>query len=1500
MRGRGLSNSPNWYTSHSCDALDGGLVCFAGKDVLYFLDASKPTNSKFIHSIKFEARVTSVSLNPFSQFQDGKDFHECNISVAIGTENGQVKLWKSSEKVEDSLKFNSDKGNKITSVSWSAANEHDIACCDDSGKIIFYSTSSQDLFSAQFIRSAIITLRCSPHEQGYVAAGYKGGSILIVDYKDGCPKVVYRLRGHDDDVHSIQWCSITSLGKSLHLISGSKDRTVRIWNIHAETSEYCFELPGTNSGKKSDDMNSSRQWLSVHWSKYQPSCIHASNFGGDLLFLDLDDDRNHKMGRWKIFKSAMPHTRSIFTIHSSKLAEDKIISITTSLDRQINIWDLQAHESMSIIPTLGGFVYSLDISPVDNGRLAIGCGDQMLRVWNISSSHDAYQVSMFWQGIRAKILCIAWHPVKEGLIAYGTDEGRVGIYNILQNKPQISKTYHRDSVYNLQWGPEFPSKSDDSSNIKFSLFSCGDGVVYQHDPINFQSDAVNVDKMILNHRNVSKKRTDIAWKPDWSALALGNDDGSIEIFHAASGSLLCEILVHNKLIQCLKWHPMYTSVSGSEKSPHHCWLAASSNNKDIHVFDLNQIFTDKEREEKIVVNSSTVKLVGHTLRVPYISWSPHSEALLVSSSYDNSVQVWDVKKSEPLANFRGHIARVFCAVWNPLDPNEIISGSEDATLQFWKISEQTNKVPPNKSCGAKNKKKKKKDRSHQFRVNSIPNTIERSSPDDPMDVEKICLSHDVESESRNFEIVSESHEQKLDEKTDFIFEHSKETNEIQNVHPDKQANDIFIPHDEQKNLNINFLSNDDHQFHNKDVAGLDQKPDDGEFNKLTSSTKSRKKSSMKSILPVSSSFDNRGKLEVDEDCLFLLQSIYDYKGADNMKNSVPALGTYLEQDDVLHILNDEANYHETNDNIDFKLQLEIWKGNIGGALRYAARHQKLNDWLVSLAPLGSQALWHEMCKLYAEQLLKNGEYRKSVSYFLAIHEIYMAIDVLKKHVSFREAVVLAKSRFPSQCQFVQQLIAEWALYTEKTGQFESSAKCYLSIRQPLKAIQVLSKRSDAYSSRVAAHIAASSNYEDLVAVYVQKCIKDSLLKNDWDLASRICRELSEVRRSGPKGIYNYFFEFQVDEIFVKSHKWLIQSLDKLVLKEESKDIEYQSFSHFFSEMELSNVQKQAFSSSVLKYNDELIPSTNEELCYKISVKLVSRKLMNNEEEADLLFLRVEVASILSREISELSLIEKSLLSFYVVCIMETAISVSDRKLVYKLSEIFFHEDFTYKQLYHHELCAIEELISSKQVESLQTTQNSENSYLNITDNIVSESEIIECKEISSTCASSDNCEDKLSKLSKSDLTDIEKRICCDENNDDDWRLYIFYYSTFKNSNLNLSIIKSRQSLLQERIHNLEENFPMVGIQVAFYLATYFIPDTIDKMCFPDPYLCISSLSSSLVEWMSYEDSAQLIKTKLNHVLEWCKKFAIRKEDSEIVLQINNILLSANDESNDII
>ena len=61
----------------------------------------------------------------------------------------------------------------------------------------------------------------------------------------------------------------------------------------------------------------------------------------------------------------------------------------------------------------------------------------------------------------------------------------------------------------------------------------------------------------------------------------------------------------------------------------------------------------------------------------------------------NSLQkVWDVKKCQPLSNYRGHSGRLFCVQWSMTHPDMIYSGADDFSVHAWKPSSQEYSVPP--------------------------------------------------------------------------------------------------------------------------------------------------------------------------------------------------------------------------------------------------------------------------------------------------------------------------------------------------------------------------------------------------------------------------------------------------------------------------------------------------------------------------------------------------------------------------------------------------------------------------------------------------------------------------------------------------------------------------------------------------------------------------------------------------------------------------------------
>lgn len=103
----------------------------------------------------------------------------------------------------------------------------------------------------------------------------------------------------------------------------------------------------------------------------------------------------------------------------------------------------------------------------DPTKLAIGLGDKSIRLWDISeatsreseaadeedqpagstTNKNPYRTVLLWKGLQAKVSCVrlsrltmnpinlpkgnqvAWHPASIGILAYGMDDGRVGVYN---------------------------------------------------------------------------------------------------------------------------------------------------------------------------------------------------------------------------------------------------------------------------------------------------------------------------------------------------------------------------------------------------------------------------------------------------------------------------------------------------------------------------------------------------------------------------------------------------------------------------------------------------------------------------------------------------------------------------------------------------------------------------------------------------------------------------------------------------------------------------------------------------------------------------------------------------------------------------------------------------------------------------------------------------------------------------------------------------------------
>ncbi|NXD22267.1 GEMI5 protein, partial [Spelaeornis formosus] len=1089
---RALPASPNWYSSRCSDASsDGRLFGFAARHRVCLLDVAGAAPAFHGELIGHTDRISGFAFCR-SPGQSGL--------CASGSDDGSVKVWDSGslcEVLEYSLHQNA-----ISALHWSPLVKDLIVSGDEKGVIVCYWHNRND--SQQFFPEprTVFCLTCSPHHENLVAIGYKDGMVVIIDISRK-REVVHRLRGHEDEIHCLAWCPVpgeerfpawqdelqeegrvpngeltqdTATKKGCYLASGSKDQTLRIWSCTRGRSVMTLKLPPTKRrGGAVDPAIKERIWLTVHWPAGRPSEIVSSGFGGELLLWNLTQPGKRK---WTLLGSSegQNHSRIVFNLSSVKHQDqERLFSI--SMDRDVKCWDLSTLDCIWTMPSLGGFVYSLAFSPVDPGCLAIGVGDSMIRVWNTLSMNNIYDVKTFWQSIKSKVTALSWHPNKEGSLAFGTDDGKVGIFDTLsssaKNKPpQISSTYHKKTVYTLAWGPPTPplTSGEESEQPSVTLYSCaGEGIIFQHNPWKLNGEANDINKVIRDTNSIKHKlpaRTEISWKPDGKLLALGNEDGSIEIFQAPNLKLLCTIQQHHKLINAIRWHHEHGT------QPELSYLIASGSiNAIIYVHNLKSV-VENSSENPLTITEPFRTLAGHTAKITSLSWSPHHEGRLVSACYDGTAQVWDVLKEEPLCNYRGHQGRLLSVQWSPVDSDCVYTGADDFSVHKWHISKQEHTRPPQ---GKKSIELEKK-RSTQPKVKAK----KKKKPVGKRDANDAMNGDDSMKEMLLEENGESDHEGEKDAQEAALTDNVSVT----------VSRDTSLPACDYSSFSLPKLSV------TQKAAPVKKDPP----KEKPTPDASLKKRKPRSILPFSTLMDHRSKEGLHQDCLRLAACL---KTKDNNEDVSPDLkdcihlGLFTDRDSLHKMIDMEGKHHLENGHAELFQQLMLWKGDMKGVLQAAAERGELTDQLVAMSPMVGYQAWVWTVEAFAKQLCFQEQYVKAASHLLSIHKVYEAIELLKVNNFYREAIVMAKARLRPEDPILKDLYTSWAALLEKDGHYSMAAKCYLGASSPYDAVKVLSKKGDVTSLKTAAELALISGEEELSATLSLRCAQDLLLSRNW-------------------------------------------------------------------------------------------------------------------------------------------------------------------------------------------------------------------------------------------------------------------------------------------------------------------------------------------------------------------------------------------------------------------
>ncbi|TMW63480.1 hypothetical protein Poli38472_002421 [Pythium oligandrum] len=729
---RVLPPSTNWYCAQICDwgydSTQHWLVAFGAKHCIYLYEmdlsasdgkTSKPTIDQVLERAprlsfraqikrgKKDARVTAVRFM--------LDAHD-KLRLVCGGEEGAVQIWDVSkmQMVDQHRKH----GVEVMAVAVRFELDRNLVVAGDrQGRLSIWhrDTNKVQLFTP-VKGDGVFSMEIAPHDASLVAVGYRSGALCVVDLTQEC--VRYRLDGHDQEVQAIAWrpSSLDANGVPM-LASSARDRLIKVWKFPGDDAPSLsrqFEIPKPKQA--SSYTQSKRLWLPVAWSHNDTSDTNrlwSGSFEGNLLLWQWSDSTSGKSVKPTIARNG--HSRLIFSIvpaakvwlDSSESAQPALF-LTVSLDRELRVWREEPPSAsrplacLESVIGLGGHVYDLAYNERQH-VLAAAIGDQTIRLWQLTGKQSGYQVDLLWKGFQSKITSVRWHPMQDNLLAYGTEDGRLGLYDVQSKTNTRLKTSHSGEVDHIEWTMLAP-KAEASENTGSSFIEAMQALERAQE--GGESLEVALQKQeTTSTRNRSTETSFYLWSKDkngqlyrtdpektghseirtdcasftWTSagdfVAVGSRSGSIEVSTPPSEpkaplALRKRLHEHSEEVTCLAWD---TSDA---------FLASGS--KDGKIFVFSGLSGQESSRYRVLLGYGEhviSALIGHKNAITKIQWSPSSNGTLASSSADGSVRVWTLEDQACCATFNQHIGRALSVSW--IGSAILASGSEDQTIRIW-------------------------------------------------------------------------------------------------------------------------------------------------------------------------------------------------------------------------------------------------------------------------------------------------------------------------------------------------------------------------------------------------------------------------------------------------------------------------------------------------------------------------------------------------------------------------------------------------------------------------------------------------------------------------------------------------------------------------------------------------------------------------------------------------------------------------------------------------
>eukprot|EP01041_Mallomonas_annulata_P010853 gene10853-22654_t len=306
-----------------------------------------------------------------------------------------------------------------------------------------------------------------------------------------------------------------------------------------------------------------------------------------------------------------------------------------------------------------------------NNSIAIAL-KQTLYLWNATDKSINDLVTL---DNNDYITSVQWSTELDNVIAVGTSENTVQIWDVVRQKKLRELHGHVARVSSLSWNShQISSGSRDSTILNFDL----------------RSSSRHAQSTYIGHQ---QEVCGLSWSPDGTTLASGGNDNTLCLWDAAmsersslsepntntnSHSPRCSIQQHQAAVKALAWCPFQRNILAS---------GGGTADRTIRIWN--------------TATGTNIRCTDTGSQVCALQWSDTYKELVSSHGFsDNQLCLWKYPTMTKIREFRGHTSRVLHMAKSP-DGTSIVSAGADETLRFWDIfsSEKSNSATKDKQYG---------------------------------------------------------------------------------------------------------------------------------------------------------------------------------------------------------------------------------------------------------------------------------------------------------------------------------------------------------------------------------------------------------------------------------------------------------------------------------------------------------------------------------------------------------------------------------------------------------------------------------------------------------------------------------------------------------------------------------------------------------------------------------------------------------------------------------